>query len=338
CLGYKAIAQPTLLPVSDPWSAVRLAPELTQNAERSTCLSMGWKILCVVTLLAFAVLATSQETDDGSILPASNPKGSTMPKTTDVGGSTMPKTTDVEGSTTPKTTDVGDSTTPKTTDMGGSPTPKTTDVGGSPTPKTTDVGGSPTPKTTDYDEIYACAGCPYEKSYENYTLMALRPGSVEAYTQLNFQNNSDTSAKDFGDNVVTQLRTADAAKRQGFILNNVNGTFIQVEFPPVPPRTSPPESVPGWGIALLVLVCILVLFALIAILILLIRWCRRSHRGHIDIMSSRDSYHPMNEYPPYQTHGRYVAPPSNKQNPYSETNNGTSPFSYTNPAMANENL
>uniref|UniRef100_A0A803TCL2 Mucin 1, cell surface associated n=1 Tax=Anolis carolinensis TaxID=28377 RepID=A0A803TCL2_ANOCA len=87
----------------------------------------------------------------------------------------------------------------------------------------------------------------------------------------------------------------------------------------VPSTTKSDDShgVPGWGIALLVLVSILLFLALLALLYLIVHWCRRRHRGHLDLISTRDSYHPMNEYPTYETHGRYAAPGS-KQNPYNE--------------------
>uniref|UniRef100_A0A8D2JE84 Mucin-1 n=1 Tax=Varanus komodoensis TaxID=61221 RepID=A0A8D2JE84_VARKO len=77
--------------------------------------------------------------------------------------------------------------------------------------------------------------------------------------------------------------------------------------------SSSSDTVPGWGIALLVLVAFLVLIALI-----LIRWCFRNRRDSMDLLGSRDSYHSMNEYPTYHTHGRYLAPSSSKPNPYNQ--------------------
>ncbi|KFO69880.1 Mucin-1, partial [Cuculus canorus] len=68
--------------------------------------------------------------------------------------------------------------------------------------------------------------------------------------------------------------------------------------------------VPGWGIALLVLVCILVLLSILTCLLLITCACRRKSRGKLDLFSTKDSYHPMAEYPPYQSHGRYVSPNS----------------------------
>uniref|UniRef100_A0A803VPU1 Mucin-1 n=1 Tax=Ficedula albicollis TaxID=59894 RepID=A0A803VPU1_FICAL len=45
--------------------------------------------------------------------------------------------------------------------------------------------------------------------------------------------------------------------------------------------------------------------------------CRRKSRGKLDLLSQKDSYHPMAEYLQYQSHGRYV-PPNSKPNPYSQ--------------------
>uniref|UniRef100_A0A8C9NHZ8 Mucin-1 n=1 Tax=Serinus canaria TaxID=9135 RepID=A0A8C9NHZ8_SERCA len=57
--------------------------------------------------------------------------------------------------------------------------------------------------------------------------------------------------------------------------------------------------------------------------------CRRKSRGKLDLLSQKDSYHPMAEYLQYQSHGRYVAGGST-------TRSGT--FTYTNPAAGSDNL
>uniref|UniRef100_A0A8C5TUL5 SEA domain-containing protein n=1 Tax=Malurus cyaneus samueli TaxID=2593467 RepID=A0A8C5TUL5_9PASS len=57
--------------------------------------------------------------------------------------------------------------------------------------------------------------------------------------------------------------------------------------------------------------------------------CRRKSRGKLDLLSQKDSYHPMAEYLQYQSHGRYVAGSST-------TRAGT--FTYTNPASGSDNL
>lgn len=115
---------------------------------------------------------------------------------------------------------------------------------------------------------------------------------------------------------------------------------------------APAPVVPDWAIALLVLVCILLLLSILTCLLMVrllspapsppafCRWvacpraraarpqpfplppqttctCRRKSRGKLDLLSTKDSYHPMAEYAPYQSHGRYVSP-SSKPNPYSQ--------------------
>ncbi|OWK55100.1 Mucin-1 [Lonchura striata] len=52
--------------------------------------------------------------------------------------------------------------------------------------------------------------------------------------------------------------------------------------------------------------------------------CRRKSRGKLDLLSQKDSYHPMAEYLQYQSHGRYVSP-SSKPNPYSQVRARGSP-------------
>ncbi|EGV98087.1 Mucin-1 [Cricetulus griseus] len=79
-------------------------------------------------------------------------------------------------------------------------------------------------------------------------------------------------------------------------------------------------GVPGWGIALLVLVCILVALAIIYLIALTVCQCRRKNYGQLDIFPTQDTYHPMSEYPTYHTHGRYVPPGSTKRSPYEEVN------------------
>uniref|UniRef100_A0A8C0X9S9 Mucin-1 n=1 Tax=Castor canadensis TaxID=51338 RepID=A0A8C0X9S9_CASCN len=96
------------------------------------------------------------------------------------------------------------------------------------------------------------------------------------------------------------------------------------------------SGVPGWGIALLVLVCVLVTLAIVYFIALAVCQCRRKNYGQLDIFPTRDAYHPMSEYPTYHTHGRYVPPGSTKRSPYEEisSGNGGSGLSYTNPAAA----
>uniref|UniRef100_A0A8C3ELG2 Uncharacterized protein n=1 Tax=Corvus moneduloides TaxID=1196302 RepID=A0A8C3ELG2_CORMO len=66
--------------------------------------------------------------------------------------------------------------------------------------------------------------------------------------------------------------------------------------------------------------------------------CRRKSQGKLDLLSQKDSYHPMAEYLQYQSHGRY-APPNSKPNPYSQVRaRRAGTFTYTNPAAGSDNL
>uniref|UniRef100_A0A8C5ZSM0 Uncharacterized protein n=1 Tax=Marmota marmota marmota TaxID=9994 RepID=A0A8C5ZSM0_MARMA len=50
--------------------------------------------------------------------------------------------------------------------------------------------------------------------------------------------------------------------------------------------------------------------------------CRQKNYGHLDIFPSRETYHPMSEYPTYHTHGRYMPPGSTNRSPYEEVRLG----------------
>lgn len=119
---------------------------------------------------------------------------------------------------------------------------------------------------------------------------------------------------------------------------DISGISVgDVSFPPSA-RSGP--GVPGWGIALLVLVCVLVALAIVYLVALAVCQCRRKNCGQLDIFPTRDAYHPMSEYPTYHTHGRYVAPGSTKRSPYEEVSagNGGSSLAYMNPAATSANL
>ncbi|XP_006172753.1 mucin-1 isoform X1 [Camelus dromedarius] len=100
------------------------------------------------------------------------------------------------------------------------------------------------------------------------------------------------------------------------------------------------SGVPGWGIALLVLVCILVALAIIYVIAMTVCHWQRKNYGQLDVFSTGDAYHPMSEYPTYHTHGRYVPPGNAKRSPYEEVSagNGGSNLSYTNLAATSPNL
>uniref|UniRef100_A0A8C2S9F5 Mucin 1, cell surface associated n=1 Tax=Capra hircus TaxID=9925 RepID=A0A8C2S9F5_CAPHI len=105
-------------------------------------------------------------------------------------------------------------------------------------------------------------------------------------------------------------------------------------------ETSSASGVPGWGIALLVLVCVLVALAIIYLIALVVCQCGRKKCEQLDIFPTLDAYHPMSEYSAYHTHGRFVPPGSTKRSPYEEVSagNGGSNLSYTNLAATSANL
>ncbi|KAL8184506.1 UNVERIFIED_CONTAM: hypothetical protein K2H54_018788 [Gekko kuhli] len=220
-----------------------------------------------------------------------------------------------------------------------------------------------------YENIYGCSACVRRDEYRGYSILNFGPGSIAVWTVLFFDTKEPPAQ--LAEALHEIFEQSSLAQREQLELISIQGSSTPI---PVP---EPPERVPGWGIALLVLVCILLLLAIIAFLILIIYRCRRSHRGNLDLLNSRDAYHPMSEYPTYHTHGRYAAP-FTKPNPYDavfthdieqlvmwlagtqasaesswlfpafnprelgaprkQPTNGTSPFSYTNPAVANDNL
>uniref|UniRef100_A0A5F9DGD3 Mucin 1, cell surface associated n=1 Tax=Oryctolagus cuniculus TaxID=9986 RepID=A0A5F9DGD3_RABIT len=113
-----------------------------------------------------------------------------------------------------------------------------------------------------------------------------------------------------------------------------HGSFLSVR--DVLSPSSAQSGVPGWGIALLVLVCVLLALAIIYFIALAVCQCRRKNCGQLDLFPTRDTYHPMSEYPTYHTHGRYVPPGSTRRSPYEEESagNGGSGLSYTSPPVA----
>ncbi|KAK9391085.1 mucin-1 [Crotalus adamanteus] len=161
-----------------------------------------------------------------------------------------------------------------------------------------------------YNNLYNCSTCQF--GYIGYTIISFSEGSVAVESQLIFRGSNIKSESE----VEKILSSANTNSTGGLQLSQVKVSSTK--------PTVATETVPGWGIALLVLVCILVFALLLALLWLLVFYCRRKHRGSMELLSGRDSYHPMNEYPTYQTHGRYAAP-NQKQNPYGEVSAGHSP-------------
>uniref|UniRef100_A0A8D0Q2U0 Mucin 1, cell surface associated n=1 Tax=Sus scrofa TaxID=9823 RepID=A0A8D0Q2U0_PIG len=157
-----------------------------------------------------------------------------------------------------------------------------------------------------------------------------RPGSVLVELILAFQDSAAAH------NLKTQF---DRLKAEAGTYN-LTISEVSVIDAPFPSSAQPGSGVPGWGIALLVLVCILVALAIIYVIALAVCQCRRKNCGQLDIFPTRDAYHPMSEYPTYHTHGRYVPPGSTKRNPYEQVSagNGGGSLSYSNLAATSANL
>uniref|UniRef100_A0A8C4W6N8 Mucin-1 n=1 Tax=Gopherus evgoodei TaxID=1825980 RepID=A0A8C4W6N8_9SAUR len=73
-------------------------------------------------------------------------------------------------------------------------------------------------------------------------------------------------------------------------------------------RASGAPLVPGWGIALLVLVCILLVLSILIFILLIVCSRLRKNRGKLDLLSSQTLYEPRSEYPNYHTYGRFSTP------------------------------
>ncbi|XP_032120900.1 mucin-1 isoform X2 [Sapajus apella] len=189
------------------------------------------------------------------------------------------------------------------------------------------------PNTNYYQELRRNISELFLQIYKQEYFLGLfnikfRPGSVVVESTLAFREGT-TSVQD----VETQF---DDRKEEAVSRYDLNVSAASVRDVPFPVSAPSGAGVPGWGIALLVLVCVLVALAVIYLVALAVWQCRRKNYGQLDIFPARDAYHPMSEYPTYHTHGRYVPPGSTNHSPYEEVSagNGGSSLSYTNPAVA----
>ncbi|XP_037589010.1 mucin-1 isoform X5 [Cebus imitator] len=189
------------------------------------------------------------------------------------------------------------------------------------------------PNTNYYQELRRNISELFLQIYKQEDFLGLfnikfRPGSVVVESTLAFREGT-TSVQD----VETQF---DDRKEEAVSRYDLNVSAASVRDVPFPVSSPSGAGVPGWGIALLVLVCVLVALAVIYLVALAVWQCRRKNYGQLDIFPARDAYHPMSEYPTYHTHGRYVPPGSTNRSPYEEVSagNGGSSLSYTNPAVA----
>ncbi|XP_014816770.1 PREDICTED: mucin-1 isoform X2 [Calidris pugnax] len=186
---------------------------------------------------------------------------------------------------------------------------------------------------TMYEHVFGCVSCVGRQTYKGCSELQFSQGSVEVQSVLVFGHGNDTVTS-----AVAEQQLRKSLDHNGFImdlqLTSIRSTEEVTSPAPVP-------AVPDWAIALLVLVCILLLLSILTCFLMTTCTCRRKSRGKLDLLSTKDSYHPMAEYPPYQSHGRYE-PPNSKPNPYSQvagTNGaGVGTFTYTNPAATSDNL
>uniref|UniRef100_A0A8D2DDJ8 Mucin-1 n=1 Tax=Sciurus vulgaris TaxID=55149 RepID=A0A8D2DDJ8_SCIVU len=187
------------------------------------------------------------------------------------------------------------------------------------------------PRTNYYQELQRNISRLFLQIYKQdgflgFSSIIFRPGSVVVELTLVFREGT-TNAKEVMSQFVQH-------KEEGSNYNlNISGIKVNEVLFPSPAQSG--SGVPGWGIALLVLVCVLLALAILYLIALAVCQCRQKNYGHLDIFPSRETYHPMSEYPTYHTHGRYVPPGSTNRSPYEEVSagNGGGSLSYTNPAV-----
>uniref|UniRef100_A0A8D2DDC0 Mucin-1 n=1 Tax=Sciurus vulgaris TaxID=55149 RepID=A0A8D2DDC0_SCIVU len=186
--------------------------------------------------------------------------------------------------------------------------------------KTLNAQSNPVSNPVEKSTIYKQDG------FLGFSSIIFRPGSVVVELTLVFREGT-TNAKEVMSQFVQH-------KEEGSNYNlNISGIKVNEVLFPSPAQSG--SGVPGWGIALLVLVCVLLALAILYLIALAVCQCRQKNYGHLDIFPSRETYHPMSEYPTYHTHGRYVPPGSTNRSPYEEVSagNGGGSLSYTNPAV-----
>lgn len=191
------------------------------------------------------------------------------------------------------------------------------------------------PSTSYYQELQRTVSELFFQIYKQEEFLGssnvnFRPGSVVVESTLAFEEGTTTA-----DKVEVQfIQHKSEAERYNLVIGRINA--YDVSFP----SAQSGSGVPGWGIALLTLVCVLVALTIIYLMALAVCQCRRKNCGQLDIFPIGDTYHPMSEYPTYHTHGRYVPPGGTKRSPYEEVSagNGGSSLSYTNLAATSANL
>uniref|UniRef100_A0A8C2SAB3 Mucin-1 n=1 Tax=Capra hircus TaxID=9925 RepID=A0A8C2SAB3_CAPHI len=169
------------------------------------------------------------------------------------------------------------------------------------------------PQTSYYQELKRSILDVILQTYKQRDFLGLseikfRPGSVVVDLTLAFREGT-----------TAELVKAQFSQLKAHAANyslTISGVSVRdAQFPSSAPSAS---GVPGWGIALLVLVCVLVALAIIYLIALVVCQCGRKKCEQLDIFPTLDAYHPMSEYSAYHTHGRFVPPGSTKRSPYEE--------------------
>lgn len=191
------------------------------------------------------------------------------------------------------------------------------------------------PQTSYYQELQRSIWGLILQIYKQRNFLGLseikfRPGSVVVELTLAFR---EGTTAEWVKAQFSQLEAQAASY-------NLTISGVSVYNAPFPSSAQAGSGVPGWGIALLVLVCVLVALAIIYLIALVVCQCGRKKCEQLDVFPTLDAYHPMSEYSTYHTHGRYVPPGSTKRSPYEEVSagNGGSNLSYTNLAATSANL
>ncbi|NIG60513.1 mucin-1 [Pontoporia blainvillei] len=191
------------------------------------------------------------------------------------------------------------------------------------------------PSTSYYQKLQRSISVLFVQTYKQEDFLGLsdikfRPGSVVVELTLAFREGTTAH------NVEGQFGQLEAAA----VKCNLTVSGVSVRDASFPSSAQSGSGVPGWGIALLVLACVLVALAIIYLIALVVCQCRQKNGGQLDLFPIRDAYHPMSEYPTYHTHGRYVPPGSTKRSPFEEVSsgNGGSTLSYGNLTATSVNL
>ncbi|XP_073179569.1 mucin-1-like [Lepidochelys kempii] len=142
-----------------------------------------------------------------------------------------------------------------------------------------------------YGKIYGCPTCPNGQNYLGLTDLRFSQGSVVTESVLLYRVSDDTSIS--AADIEQQLRQRLGRNNSfdGLQLDSIRASFIGTSSP----TSAPAPLVPGWGIALLVLVCIGLVLSILLFILLIISMCCRRSQGSLDLFSSMTSYQTMSK-------------------------------------------